>query len=394
MQNSIAPEFFDFPPITKDTVSGRLRANMDMLKKQTVQEHTLYKKWKYLQDQYSKHPNVSEIVKANIWTPSDINDQQRTIDEINALRPTLRYVSSRAVDPQSYDTWFTLKLFLSSFNPTMPPGRVMNFILEDDVTGKYLAVSTLASDVINLGVRDTWVGWTKENKLTDGKLQCSPTAHMVISTQPFGYNFLGGKLLASMLLTKQPRELWKEHTGTPLVGMGTTSLYGASSQYNGIPYWKTLGETKGKIMLTPDKEIYDECKPWIEHLPEYKKIAENTGGPIPGLKNKMIMMIFKEMGLKVSDYQHGFPRGVHRAKLYTNGREFLRSEIEESALILNPRLKSDADGVVEWWRPKAIRRYVKLHETDRLKPEIMYYNDLVEMTWDEARDMYLHEVGR
>lgn len=392
MQNTLSSEFFDIPPITKEAMGEKLRAHMDMLKQQDVFEHTLYKKWKYLQDQYTKHPNLSEMVKARIWTPSDIDDQQRTIEEINALRPTLRYVTPG--DARLRDQWFTLKLFLSSFNPTMPPGSVMNFILEDEVTEKYLSVGTIASDVINLGARDNWIGWTKENKLVEGKLQCSPTAHLVVSTQPFGYNFLGGKLLSAMLTTQRPRDLWKEHTGNPLVGMNTTSLYGASSQYNGSPYWKTLPETKGVMLLHPDQWMYKECKSWIAHLPEYIKMQEHKGGVTPGGKNKIIGLIFKEFGLKLSDYQHGHPRGVYRARLYTNGREFLRSEIKESELILNPRLESDVDGVLEWWRPKAIKRYVKLHENGRLKPEIMYYNDLMDMTWEEARDTYLHEVGR
>lgn len=394
IQNSIAPEFFDLSPITKEAMGERLRAHMEMLKQQTVYEHTLYKKWKYLQDRYTKHPNLSEVVKARIWTPSDLNDQQRTVEEINALQPILRYIPGRAIDSQSYDAWFTLKLFLSSFNPTMPPGSVMNFILEDEVTGKYLSVGTIASDVINLGARDRWIGWTKDNKLVEGKLQCSPTAHLVVSTQPFGYNFLGGKLLSGMLTTRAPRELWKEHTGNPLVGMNTTSLYGASSQYNGSPYWKTLEETKGVMLLHPDHEMYQECKSWIADVPEYVKMLEHTGGATPGGKNKIIGLIFKEFGMKLSDYQHGHPRGVYRARLYTNGREFLRSEIEESELILNSRLESDVDGVIEWWKPKAIKRYVKLHENGRLKPEIMYYNDLMGMTWEEARQKYLHEVGR
>lgn len=388
VQNPNAPEFFDFPPITKDVVGGRLRANMDMLKQQDVYEHTLYKKWKYLQG-YSKHVNFSEVVKAKIWTPSDINDQQRTVDEINALRPMLRYVNTR----QLYDTWFTLKVFVSSFPPSMPPGRVLNFIVEDEVTGQYLGMATLASDIISIGARDRWIGWTIENKLDDAKLQCSPVAHMIISTQPFGFNFLGGKLIASLLATNQVRELWKNVTGHPLVGMMTTGLYGASAQYNGIPYWKTLGETTGKTLIVPDDDVYEECLPWITEYPDYIKLHEGEG-PTTRVKQKILKLMLKEMEIRASDYMHGHKRGVFYALLYTNGREFLRSEIEESKLILTPRLESDVDGVLGWWKPKAIRRYVKLHETGRLKPEILYYNDVMGMAWDETKDTYLHEVGR
>lgn len=412
----MSSEFFDLPPITKEVVGGRLRANMDMLKQQNVYEHTLYKKWKYLRD-FREHPNLSEVVKANIWTPSDIHDQQRTMEEINNLKPSLHYVNTR----QLYKTWFTLKLFLSSFPPTMPPGRVLNFILEDENTGHYLGVVTVASDVINLGARDRWIGWTTENKLDDGKLQCSPSAHMIISTQPFGYNFLGGKLIASLLTMNHVRDLWKEVTGKPMVGLTTTSLYGASSQYNGIPYWKTLGESVGKVLLLPDDEFYKECLPWIKEQLKHMKVAkklhinkekqvnslssewftpspvamvDDKGGPVTNAKQKMLKMILNEMGIKAVDYMHGFRRGVFYAPLYINSREFLRSEINESQLVLSPRLADDIDGVVEWWRKKAIKRYTKLSQDGRIKPEIMYYDDLKDLTWLEAKRKYLMEVGR
>jgi hypothetical protein len=50
--------------------------------------------------------------------------------------------------------------------------------------------------------------------------------------------------------------------------------------------------------------------------------------------------------------------------------------------------------MIEWWKKKAINRYTKLHEEKRLKPEILYYNKLVDMTYNEAKKKYLSEVGR
>ena len=48
----------------------------------------------------------------------------------------------------------------------------------------------------------------------------------------------------------------------------------------------------------------------------------------------------------------------------------------------------------KWWKRKAIRRYTKLHEENRLKPEILYYSDILNMTWDACKEKYLGEVGR
>ena len=49
---------------------------------------------------------------------------------------------------------------------------------------------------------------------------------------------------------------------------------------------------------------------------------------------------------------------------------------------------------MNWWKPKAIRRYTKLHDEGRIKPEKLFYGDIVGKTWEETKEMYLGEVGR
>ena len=67
-------------------------------------------------------------------------------------------------------------------------------------------------------------------------------------TQPLGYSFTGGKLLAYLCLSDDVQRLWKEKYGDTLVGVTTTSLYGKAkantlSQYDGLKYWKRMGFT-------------------------------------------------------------------------------------------------------------------------------------------------------
>ena len=49
---------------------------------------------------------------------------------------------------------------------------------------------------------------------------------------------------------------------------------------------------------------------------------------------------------------------------------------------------------MKWWKPKAIRRYTKLFDEGRLKPEKLFYGDIVGKTWEETKEQYLKEVGR
>ncbi len=194
-------------------------------------------------------------------------------------------------------------------------------------------------------------------------------------------------------------EDWKEKYGQTLIAVGTTSLYGIHSQYNGIPHFKTLGESAGKVATKPDDSVYEPWHHWIkENKSEQYAIqtAEKEGvdGPATGVKQKVINMIFKELGLKGSHYQHGFKRGVYFAQMYENGNEFLRNEIAEDQLIMKDKFVDSDEYTMKWWKPKAMKRYEKLHEEGRIKPESLFYLDIIGMSWEDCKEKYLKEVGR
>ena len=80
--------------------------------------------------------------------------------------------------------------------------------------------------------------------------------------------------------------------------------------------------------------------------------------------------------------------------MYENGNEFLRGEIEESDLKMKPKYNDDSDYIINWWKPKAIRRYSKLYDEGRLKPEKLFYGDIVGKSWEQVKEKYLGEIGR
>ena len=63
-------------------------------------------------------------------------------------------------------------------------------------------------------------------------------------------------------------------------------------------------------------------------------------------------------------------------------------------LRMKPKFENDIDYIMNWWKPKAIRRYVKLYDNDKLKPEVLFYGDIVGKTWEETKKQYIGEVGR
>lgn len=352
----------DFFDITEPSLEERLQTNVEWLKSLSAQEYGLYKKWDYLQHRHNL-VNKSEIVKAGIWTLDDVG--------ISDIRPRIQLV-----DETTYDVWKTLKIFLARFPPTTGPGNRLNFIIDDETTGKYLGVATLASGMLSLGPRDNYIGWTKEDKSV--RLECSPNAQMVIPTQPFGFNCLGGKLIASLLTSQEVRDWWLEQTGRSLVGITAISLYGAASQYNSIPKWKTLGETNGLVTVIPDDRLYKECHAWVKvHRPEeYERVTSTN----TGVKQKILKLIMDSMSVK--DYKQGHRRGVHYTCLYENTREYLRRETD----VLIPYPQRD---MIEWWRMKALKRFDKLTTDGRLNPDTVYYNDLIGLSWSETQRKHL-----
>ena len=386
------------PAFDYDVEKRKFIDNMDYLSSMSVEEQTLYKKW----DEWNSDLQTSMKRKAamaqyidQLWMPIDITNKEQTIKEIENLDPYVEIVN----DSKESTRWTEIRKLIHTMSFTANPGRNVKLYIKDRVSGKLLGLVSLGSDVTSLGVRDKYIGWTKENKYQDGRLNHTTIASTIVCTQPLGYNFLGGKLVACMCTSPIVRNHWKEKYGQELIAVGTTSLYGIHSQYNGIPHFKTLGESAGKVATKPDDSVYEVWHHWIKenNSEEYERQTtqkEGIDGPVSGIKQRILSMIFKELGIKQTHYMHGFKRGVYFAMLYDNGNEFLRNEIDESELKLKKKFEEGDDYTMRWWKKKAIKRYSKLHEEGRIKPDPLFYLDIIGMSWEEAKKKYLKEVGR
>ena len=373
--------------------------NMDFLKEMSVQESVLWKKW----EEFNKDPqffmdraDTIDRLEKTIWQPTDIYNKELTIQEINSIEPIVEPVTQG--NAKENEDWIITRRLIHSMEFTANPGRNVKFYVKDKVSGKVLGMICLGSDVTSLGVRDELIGWSKENKFKDGKLNHTAIGTTICCVQPLGFNMLGGKLVAQMVTSKVVRDTWKKLYGQTLVGISTTALYGIHSMYNGIPQWKTLGETKGKISLKPDDAFYDTWHQWIKDnkREEYdSKVGVRANGqPVTGIKQKIIQMIYKELDIKRAKYEHGFKRGCYFANIYQNGKEFLRSEINEDQLEIRNMFDRDIEYIDSWWKRKAIKRYEKLLEQNKIKPEKLFYSGMINISWEEAKEKYLKDIGR
>jgi hypothetical protein len=393
----LAQKFFEVQTFDFNEEKRKFINSMDELKKKSVEEFTFYKKWEEISQIYGKDSDFtanSPQVKAKIWTPKDINDEAGTIKEIQNLRPRVHIVKG----PVDENTWTQVRIFCHSAEYNQAPGRFIKILIlnEDD---KILGFCAVASELISIRDRDEYIGWTHEQRLA-GKLRYSAVGTTIAATQPFGYNFLGGKLSAAMVVSKSIREAWaKDYDNDTLVGMTTTSLYGPFSMYNNHKWWRKCGVSTGKVPIKSDERFYKIWHDWLKEnrSEEYlKKMTQKEGisGPVTGAKMRVLYMIYDTVGIKQSDYQHGYERGVYYSCFYENTKEFLCDKIQEKDLKLKPLFENDMDSILDWWKPKAIERYKKLKSEDRLNTEKLFYNGMKDMTYDEAKQKYFHNVGR
>ena len=60
---------------------------------------------------------------------------------------------------------------------------------------------------------------------------------------------------------------------------------------------------------------------------------------------------------------------------------------------MKPLIKKGVEGIIDWWKPKAINRYRKLFSENNAKNETLFYLPMIDMTYAEAKAKYFFDVG-
>ena len=58
--------------------------------------------------------------------------------------------------------------------------------------------------------------------------------------------------------------------------------------------------------------------------------------------------------------------------------EYLCGEIGEDKLEIEPKFETGIEGVLDWWKPKAIKRYSKLLNDEKIESDTLWYDELDE----------------
>ena len=98
--------------------------DLNWLKSMSVEEFTFRKKYEEAQLANNDVKGFATQAKARIWKPTDINNEELTIKEINALQPKVV-----VVDESQERFWTTLRVYCSTAEYNQAPGRFIKFLM-------------------------------------------------------------------------------------------------------------------------------------------------------------------------------------------------------------------------------------------------------------------------
>ena len=405
------------PDVDTDTLKEALIKDLSYVSSMDVKEYTLYQKWCEVKDRYPtvetnsffddkpamvkpEQATVIQEVKNNFWLPDDP-------EEYMNLQPELIWTDGAEIqshtNAKGSEIWNALRTFLSTMKNNSNIGRNLNFLIRDKVTKKYLGVTCMSSDFLDLTPRDEYIGWDREAK-TQRMINHTCIGSTIVPIQPLGYNLVGGKLLALLCLSRTVEDTWEYQYKDKLVGVTTTSLYGKTkeiplSQYDRLKHWKKMGWTAGSVSYEPTKPTRMMIQNWLKKNHTYKYFEwyvakKDTGQPHKrDHRNRSHTFTYNQLGIDKKLIKSDHARGIYFGELFTNTKEFLREETNTTGL--TRAFDNSVEALTDLWKNKyARKRLASLKKQDRVSKETHFYDDIIYLSWEETKQKYLPQVGR
>jgi hypothetical protein len=405
------------PDVDTDVLKEALIKDLSYVSSMDVKEYTLYQKWCEVKDRYPtvetnsffddkpamQKPEqgvVIQEVKNNFWLPEDP-------EEYLELEPELIWTDGAEIqshtNAKGSEIWNALRTFLSTMKNNSNIGRNLNFLIRDKKTKKWLGVTCMSSDFLDLTPRDEFIGWDRTRK-TQKMINHTCIGSTIVPIQPLGYNLVGGKLLALLCLSDTVEKTWEYQYKDKLVGVTTTSLYGKTkeiplSQYDRLKHWKKMGWTAGSVSYEPTKPTRMMIQNWLKKNHTYKYFEwyvakKDTGQPHKrDHRNRSHTFTYNQLSIDKKLIKSDHARGIYFGELYENTREFLKEEIEQDKLIR--KFDNSTQALTELWKNKyAKKRLASLTKQGRVSTETHFYDDIIYLSWEETKQKYLPQVGR
>jgi hypothetical protein len=273
------------------------------------------------------------------------------------------------------------------------PGKSIKWVVYEKNTGQIAGFIRLGSPTINSKPRNMFLGKPLDTMNKEVMKRFNDSTIMgfiIVPTQPFGFNYLGGKLLASICCSHLTKDALDKKYGGPFCMFETTSLYGttkSSSQYDGMkPFLRHKGETVSDFAPLINDDNFHRLNDWFKEKNGEPLIDPSASSRKLKTQQKMISIIKASLkGVDDNAYNkftktYTDAKGLTEQKRaymsdygYENVKEYMNMETD----VLRKKDNFDRysfDGVVDWWRKKAVNRFETLKSDGRLRTELETWN--------------------
>jgi hypothetical protein len=200
------------------------------------------------------------------------------------------------------------------------------------------------------------------------------------------------------------QELWEKLYGDKLVSVTTTSLYGKTkagglSQYDNLDFWQPMGFTSGSVSFEPLKDTRMMIRNWLKknHTRKYFEwyVAKKPSGQPHKRdhKNRSLNFAYSQLEIPKELIRSEHARGIYFTPLYDKSCEFLRGD--DDGQNMTKMFDTSVENLVNVWKTKHAKPRIKqLAKKDKVSTESLSYDDLIYLTWEQAKEKYLPQVGR
>ena len=113
----------------------------------------------------------------------------------------------------------------ASFSPDENPGKTLKVVVKETNTNTVVGFIRYGSPLINSKPRNDYLGGVPDLDIFNKR---AIMGFNIVPVQPFGFNCLGGKLLAAICCSHATRRMLNNKYDTEFCLFETTSLYGLS----------------------------------------------------------------------------------------------------------------------------------------------------------------------
>ena len=294
----------------------------------------------------------------------------------------------------SNEIFDTMLEMVASFSPDNAPGKMLKLIVKETNTNKVVGFIKLGSPIINSRPRNDYLGGTPDLSIFNKR---AIMGFNIVPVQPFGYNYLGGKLMASICTSHAVRRMLNEKYKTELCLFETTSLYGTikgMSMYDGMkPFLRYKGDTLSKFLLTLGEDIYFEMRDWFTEknggedlVPARTAEGKVTASRKLKIQSKMVGIIKASLKEHDTKAYKMFTEQMNKASDVTTQKRFYMSEygyanVKDVLLGKTDVLtkaenfdRFELENITEWWKKKAGKRYEKMVAENKVRTELEVWN--------------------